>query len=73
MEFSLPLLDTSIDEQEEDLGEEEEVAELGMAAVLTPIFFKEHSSVTEMEREKAGRGAASKRERERERVRRWKH
>lgn len=28
-------------------------------ATVTPIFFREHSSVTEMERENAGRGAAS--------------
>lgn len=30
-----------------------------MAAFVTPIFFRERSSVTEMERENTGRGAAA--------------
>ncbi len=36
----------------------EEAEGSDMAAVVTPIFFRERSSVTEMEREKAGREAA---------------
>lgn len=38
-----------------------------VAAVVTPIFFSERSSVAEMERENAGREAAGGPERERER------
>lgn len=40
------------------LGGTEEV-EGSDKATVTPIFFREHSSVTEMERENAGRVAAS--------------
>lgn len=40
-------------------GGTEEVEGSEKATVVTPIFFRERSSVTEMERENAGRGAAS--------------
>jgi hypothetical protein len=37
-----------------------EVEGSDMAIVFTPIFFRERSSVTDIEREYAGRGAAAK-------------
>lgn len=43
----------------------EEAEGSDMAAVVTPIFFRERSSVTEMEREKAGREAAGGPEKDR--------
>lgn len=41
-----------------------------MAAVVTPIFFRERSSVTEMERENTGREAAGGPEKGKERTER---